>query len=185
MKKLITLFLLTFILISCGSAIELTQEYIDNQYNVEDRSISLENNQLSGFINLNEFKNDIEVNNIYLSNNKIEVLNISDFNKLWKLDISNNNIRFISDLNLPLNTRHLNISNNNLDSLSWLDKYENIKTLNISNNNLDDNDLKDIVKLKKLIFIKAEWNNFTAEMLQSINSINHRFLLKNNDPFVK
>lgn len=183
MKKIIAVISVTFLLISCWNTFELTQEYIEKQYNESDRSINLENTELTGFISLNEYKTEKEINNIYLSNNNIDVIYISSYDKLWKLDISNNSIRFIWDLNLPEKIRHIDLSYNDLDNIDWLEKYTQIKTLNLSHNNLDDDDLKNISEFEKLIFIKVEWNDFSPETLHEINTINARFLAVNQDPF--
>lgn len=191
MKKIISIIFVTLFIVSCGTSTEstkeinLTKEYIETQYIENDRSINLSNTQLKWFINLNKFKTEKEVNNIYISDNNIEVLYISTFDKLWKLDINNNPIRFINDLKLPISIRHLDISNTKIDNLSWLEKYTALKTLNISNLNLDDKDIKILWNFKKLIFIKIDWLVLSDESLNIINWINHRFLLKNSDPFIK
>jgi hypothetical protein len=84
MKKIFITACISLLLVSCTppKTIEITQEYFDAQYTQEDRSINLEDKNIKGFISLNEFKSDIEINNIYLSNNKIDIINVSDFDKL-------------------------------------------------------------------------------------------------------
>lgn len=181
MKKLVVVFLAVF-LFSCSNEFKLTKENVESTYLEENRSLNLEGKSLPQFLNLNKFMKDTEVNNIFVWNNKIQVIDISSFEKLWKLEIDNNDIRFIWDLKLPENIRHLNLSHNNLDSLKWIKKYKNLKTLDISYNNLDDEDI-DIVWLERLKYINIEWNNVSEEMLEKAANFNTRYLINNEVPY--
>jgi internalin A len=125
---------------------------------------------------------ETEVNNIYLNNNKIQLLDISWFDKLGKLDISNNDIRFISDLKLPLTIRHLNLSNNKITNLNGLEKYTKLKTLDISFNNIEESAI--VVKwLNNLKYINIEWNKVSTWTLSKLNEFNSVYLSNNKKPF--
>ena len=183
MKKIILTGISLFFLVSCWTAkIELTNDTVNDSYKISDRSINLSNKNLDYYVNLNNYMTGTEVNNIYLNNNNIEIININKYDKLWTLDISNNNIRFISDLNLPLTIRHLNLSNNNLTNLQGLDKYTKLKTLDLSYNNLEESDI--VIKgLDDLKYINIEWNNISTVWLDKINDFNRVYLSNNKIPF--
>ena len=180
MKKTIIL-LLIFILSSCSSY-ELNKENIEKTYIIENRSLNLQNKNIKWFVNLNIFMSETEVNNIFIQNNNIDTINISDFKDLWTLDVSNNNIRFISDLKLPFKIRSLNLSWNKLTSLKWLEKYKFLKKIDISNNNLKE---KDIIfkSFKYLKYINVIWNDISKEFTQKIDRFNSLFLSNNLVPF--
>lgn len=162
--------------------VNLTQEEVNVSYKQEDRSLNLNNKNLSGFVNFNKYLDDKEINNIYLADNNIEILDISNFDKLGRLDISNNVIRFGSDLRLPIGIRHINIANNNLDSLDGIIWLKKIKTLNLDGNNLDDDDivLSDFPNLK---YISAKNNNLSPDVLEAIDIFNNKYLINNPSPF--
>lgn len=181
MKKILALIVISLTLVSCWKY-DINKENIETTYKVENRSLNLDNKWIENFVNLNEFMIWTEVNNIYLQNNKIQKLNISDFKELWRLDISNNEIRFINDLTLPENIRHLNISNNNLSDIKWLDKYNNIKTLDISNNNIKGTDLN-LEIFPKLKYINITWNNMNDDILKKVDTFNSIYLSNNPIPF--
>ena len=124
-----------------------------------------------------------EVNNIFIWNNKIQLIDVSWFDKLWKLEINNNEIRFISDLKLPITIRHLNISNNNLTSLKLIEKYSKLKTIDISNNKLTDKDFEYFKWMKNFKYINMEWNEVSEELLLKINKFNSMYLRNNEEPF--
>lgn len=184
MKKMIFIIVLILLLNSCSSEYEINTDNIEGTYRIDDRSLNLDNKNITVFLNLNKYMSWTEVNNIYLQNNKIQRLDISEFSKLWRLDISNNDIRFINDLKLPKKIRHLNVSGNSLDDIDWLDNYLEMKTLDLSNNNLDDNDIN-FSKFKKLRYINIEWNKVSTGVINKINDFNSVYLSQNKKPFSK
>ena len=128
MKKILPLILFCILMVSCGK-IEITPELLEHSYNITDRSLQLSNIGVWGFINLNGLMNDTEVNNIYLEDNNIEMLNISEFDDVLRLDISNNKIRFLSDIKLPSDIGYLDISWNTLSNISDIIWYKKLKYL--------------------------------------------------------
>lgn len=183
MKKLLLIALSFLLLTSCGKeAFQLSNEKVENSYKTPDRSINLSNKWMENSVDLTEYMTGTEVNNIYLNDNKIQLVDVSKFDKLWKLDISNNDIRFISDLKLPLTIRHLNLSNNKLTNLKGLEKYTKLKTLDISFNNLEESAI--IIKwLKNLKYINVEWNTVSDELISKLNQFNATYLSNNKKPF--
>jgi hypothetical protein len=184
MKKISIFLFLLLLLTSCWKSFELNQKNIDDTYKTPDRSINLSNKWIKSFVDLNTYISEKEVNNIYLNDNNIQTINVSWYNKLWRLDISNNDIRFISDLKLPITIRHLNLSHNNLTNLKWLEKYTKLKTLDISYNNLEESGI--VVKwLKNLKYINVEWNKVNDELISKLNQFNSVYLSNNKKPFSK
>ena len=182
MKKLLLIPIL-FLFVSCGSNFEVNQENVANTYKGEDRSLNLTDENINGFVNLNGYMSGTEVNNIYVQDNNIEWLDISDYEDLWTLDISNNNIRFIWDLKLPLTIRHLNLSWNILTSLKWIEKYTKLKTLDISNNNITDDEI-DISPLENLLYINMDNNpDMSDEKINATKEFNSIYLSTNPKPF--
>lgn len=157
MKRFIVLILSLLFLVSCGtsspSSVELTSDAVMKTYKQENRSLNLEAKDISGFVSLNGLNGDTEIVNIYLSDNSIEVLNISEYTDLGRLVIANNNIRFFGDIKYPSQIRHLDLSGNMLESLDGIEKLTELKTLNVANNKLDDEDFKKLANLKKLQFV--------------------------------
>lgn len=183
MKIPLILLSIIFILFSCSNNFEMTKENVENTYKLENRSLNLVNKDIANFVNLNKYMSWTEVNNIFLWNNRIQLIDVSGFNKLWTLEINNNNIRFISDLRLPLTIRNLNISNNNLTNLKWIEKYLKLKIIDISNNKLDDKSLILLKSLKNLKYINIEWNDISEKILEEIKAFNSTYLSNNKKPF--
>ena len=174
------------ILASCGkTAFELSNESLLQSYEVPDRSLNLVEKDIKGFINLNLYLTGTEVNNIYLWGNEIEFLDISGYNKLGRIDLVNNNLRFVSDLKLPANIRHINISHNKLTDLNWLSGLEKLKTLDVSYNNLDEVDIKWLTNLKNLQYLNVEWNEVSQELLDKMTEFNAAYLSTHTIPYVK
>lgn len=183
-KKIIMWITLVF-LVSCWAKFEINSESLSDSYKDNNRSVNLNDKNITWFVNLNEYMTDKEVNNIFVQNNSIEWIDISDYNDLWTLDISNNNIRFIWDLHLPVNIRHLNLSWNNIESLEWIEKFKKLKTLDVSNNNLSDDKL-DVSALENLLYINLKWNtNISEEKLNAAAEFNALYLTNNPVPFSK
>jgi len=186
MKKISILILSVFILISCWkTAFKLSNESILANYETPDRSINLVEKEIKGFINLNLYLTGTEVNNIYLWKNEVEILDISEYNKLWRIDLNNNKLRFGSDLKLPANIRHINVSNNKLTNLEWFSGLAKLKTLDVSYNNLDESDIKWLTKLNKLQYLNIEWNEVSQELLDKMTEFNAAYLSTHTMPYVK
>jgi hypothetical protein len=78
MKKLLLITLSFFLLTSCGKVpFVLSDEIVQSSYKITDRSINLSNKGIENSVNLTEYMTETEVNNIYLNNNKIQLLDIS------------------------------------------------------------------------------------------------------------
>ena len=184
MNKFFCVFLILpfFILSSCSKDFVISENNISLSYKTEDRSINLWWKNIKGFVNLNWYLDWTEVNNIYVNDNYIEIIDVSKFKKLWRLDVSNNNIRFPSDIKLPSQIRHLDLSNNKLSNLWYILDLKKLKTLNVSNNNLEDNDF-DFKNLDNIKYINAEWNNLSKDMFYKIDEINSFYLKYNEKPF--
>lgn len=125
-------------------------------YIEENRSLNLNEMGILGFVNLNGLNGDTEIVNIYLSDNSIEVLNISEYTDLGELTIANNGLRFFGDVKYPAQIRHLDLSGNLLESLDGIEKLTELKTLNVKNNKLDDEDFKILAGLEKLQLVLLE-----------------------------
>lgn len=184
MKKTFILLFLILSFLSCSSSFELSNDIVKQSYLIPDRSINLSDKKITWFVDLNSYMTWTEVNNIYLNNNNIELVDVWEFEMLWKLDISNNNIRFISDLQLPLTIRHLNLSHNNLTNLKGIEKFTKLKTLDISFNNLQESDIK-LSWLDNLKYVNIEWNEIWLDMLTKFSQFNSTYLSNNKKPFSK
>lgn len=182
MKKILLILVSISLLISCTKEFEINKQNVESTYKIEDRSLNLANNEIKYFVNLNKYMTGTEVNNIYLQNNQIQKLNISDFDKLGRLDISNNEVRFINDLSLPKNIRHLSVAWNSLDNLNGLEQYINLKTLDLSHNNLEDEDI-DLWMFERLKFVNIDGNNVSIELINKVNEFNALYLSQNKKPF--
>lgn len=190
MKKLLIILFSILVLASCihekeEASYTLTDENLLQDYRVTDRSLQLSDKGFMWFLNLWTYLKDTEVNEVYLSNNKIETLDVSWFTKLLRLDINNNNIRFMWDLKLPENIRSINLSGNKLDTLAWIEKYKNIKILDVSNNQLQDDDIDILEELPELMYLNIEWNQMSEETINRINEFNSIYLRNNEVPFTK
>ena len=183
MKKVLLLIVSVFLISSCSNEFDGTKENIEATYKIENRSLNLENKNINFSLRLNHTMSGTEVNNIFLWQNKIQLIDVSWFEKLWTLEIDNNDIRFIWDLKLPLTIRHLNLSHNNLTSLKWIEKYTKLKTIDVSYNKLDSDSLKSLEWMKNLKYINVEWNSLSEKVLNKVNSFNSRYLLNNEIPF--
>ncbi|QFR39745.1 leucine-rich repeat domain-containing protein [Candidatus Gracilibacteria bacterium 28_42_T64] len=186
MKKVLIAIVSILLLASCGkTAFELSNKSLLASYETPDRSINLVGKEIKGFINLNLYLTGTEVNNIYLGNNEIELLDISGYNKLGRIDLGNNNLRFGSDLKLPANIRHINVSNNKLTNLEGFSGLEKLKTLDVSYNNLDEEDIKGLTKLNKLQYLNVEGNDVSQELLDKMTEFNKVYLSTHAMPYVK
>ncbi len=155
---------------------QLTQEDFIEAYKLKDRSVTLSENTLKGFVSLNGFNGDTEIVNLYLDKNEIEVLNISEYKDLWRLVISNNNIRFFGDIQYPEKIRHIDISFNQLENLDGIEKLTELKTLNVSYNKLNEQDFQKLASLTKLQLVYADGNNVSIEFLQRLATFNSKYL---------
>lgn len=148
-----------------------------SSYQQENRSLNLNEKSITGFVSLNGLNGDTEIVNIYIANNDIDIINVSEYPDLGRLDISGNNITFFADLKLPNQIRHLVLADNNLQNLDGIELLTELKTLDISGNRLDEADLKQLANLPKLQFIKVEGNeDISPEMTQQLNEFNIKYL---------
>lgn len=179
MKKFCVLFVSVF-LVSCGwvqdSDGDITAESVMSTYKKQDRSLNMADADISGFVSLNGLNGDTEIVNIYLQNNSIEVLNISEYEDLGRLNISNNGINFFGDIKYPSSIRHLDLSYNNLESLEGIQALTELKTLNVAHNKLTEEDFKVLWGLKKLQFIWVAGNDISPEFENNMNTFNAAYL---------
>jgi len=127
-------------------------------------------------VNLNDIKPDVEVGNLYLSENSIEVLNISEYENLGKLELQNNNITFFGDVKYPKKLRQLDLSFNNLQNLDGIEELTELQTLNLSFNKLDEDDFKALAGLDKLRLVYVDGNDVSLEFIEKITNFNFQYL---------
>jgi len=100
---------------------ELTGEIFMSAYTEEKRAVDLSDTGLKWFVSLNSLNGDMEIVNIYVSNNDIEVLNITDYPDLLRIVADNNNFNYFWDLKLPSTIKHIDLSYNHLKSLEGVE----------------------------------------------------------------
>lgn len=176
--KHIALLLLTLTWLSaCTPSFELTPESIMSTYQAPDRSLNLWDKGIAGFVNMNGLNGDTEIVNLYLQNNDIERLDVSDYSDLGRLDISNNDINYLANIKFPQQIRHIIITDSNLSTLDGIESLSELKTLDIRNNILDEDDLKKLANLPKLQLILAEGNpDISQQMLDNLAVFNIKYL---------
>ena len=189
LKAIITSIFIILLLTSCWKAELVSYDFNDQNlmrsYEAPDRSLNLWSKHIRGFVNMNLYLTWTEVNNIYMQNNYIEIIDISWYKKLWRIDLSNNLLYFWWDIKLPSDIRHINLSNNKLTSLDWLSGLKKLKTLDLSNNALDDDDIKWLKWLNKLEYINVKWNNVSQKILDKFDKFNEKYLSTHEMPYVK
>lgn len=185
MRNILIFISLVLFLVSCGydDSYKLNEENVEKTYKRVDRSLNLEDKKIKWYISLNKYMSWTEISNIFIWNNEIELINVSWFEKLWTLDIKNNNISFIWDLKLPINITSLNLSWNDLSDIKWIEKYTKLKKIDLSYNKLTDEDFESLKALKNLIYINVKWNDVSEELLNQISNFNATFLYNNDAPF--
>lgn len=185
MRNILIFISLVLFLVSCGydDSYKLNKENVEKTYKRVDRSLNLEDKKIKWYISLNKYMSWTEISNIFIWNNEIELINVSWFEKLWTLDIKNNNISFIWDLKLPNNITSLNLSWNDLSDIKWIEKYTKLKKIDLSYNKLTDEDFESLKALKNLIYINVKWNDVSEELLNQISNFNATFLYNNDAPF--
>lgn len=126
---------------------------------------------------MNGLNGDTEIVNLYLQNNDIERLDVSDYSDLGRLDISNNDINYLANIKFPQQIRHIIITDSNLSTLDGIESLSELKTLDIRNNILDEDDLKKLANLPKLQLILAEGNpDISQQMLDNLAVFNIKYL---------
>ena len=126
---------------------------------------------------MNGLNGDTEIVNLYLQNNAIETLDVSDYSDLGRLDISNNDINYLANIKFPQQIRHIIITDSNLSTLDGIESLSELKTLDIRNNILDEDDLKKLADLPKLQLILAEGNpDISQQMLDNLAAFNVKYL---------
>lgn len=178
----LTFLLITLLLISsCSwwsneSKDILSSEFFMSTYTQENRGVNLSNMNLSGFISLNGLNGTEEIVNIDISDNNIEVLNISEYKDLWRLRANNNTFDFFTDIKFPTQIRHIELANNELETLDWIENLTELKTLDVSYNKLDEEDFKKLANLESLQLIYAQWNNVSEDFLSRLDTFNAPYL---------
>ena len=112
-----------------------------------------------------------------LYNNAIEVLDVSKYSDLELLNISNNNLVFLSDLKLPTGIKHLNLSNNSLKNLDGIENLQELKTLDVRHNALSDNDLAKLSELLNLKVVLVDGNpDISAKLIRRLNNFSSKYI---------
>lgn len=181
MKKTLMLALTLLILASCSNDLKdendnLTAKGFMSTYSKDNRGVDHSDSGLKGFVSLNGLNGDEEIANIYVSNNEIEVLNISEFSDLLRIVADNNNIRYFWDVKYPTDIKHIDLSHNELESLDGVELLTELKTLNVAHNKLDEEDFKILWDLKNLQFIGVEGNDVSDDFLNNMNGFNAKYL---------
>lgn len=97
-----------------------------------------------------------EVLHLYVSNNDIDVLNISEYSDLIRLVVDSNSFTFFNDIKFPNQIRHINLADNQLETLAGIENLGSLVSLNVSNNLLDEEDFKILAGLDSLRVIYAQ-----------------------------
>ena len=181
MKKILFLSISLLVLSAClwsqkSYSDVLTTESFMSSYTSENRGVNLSDMDLSWFVSLNGLNNDEEIVNIYISNNEIEVLNISEYPDLGRIVADNNLIKYFGDIKYPNDIRHISLANNRLETLDWVENLTELKTLDVSNNMLEEEDFTKLASLKNLKLIYAQGNNVSDEFLERLDQYNAPYL---------
>ncbi len=147
-----------------------------SSYTSENRGVNLSDMELTWFVSLNGLNNNEEIVNIYISNNEIEVLNISEYPDLGRIVADNNLIKYFGDIKYPNDIRHISLANNRLETLDWVENLTELKTLDVSNNMLDEEDFKKLASLEKLQLIYAQGNDVSQDFLERLDEFNTAYL---------
>jgi Leucine-rich repeat (LRR) protein len=132
--------------------------------------------ELTWFVSLNGLAGDEEIANIDISNNTIQVLNISQYSKLLRIIADNNVITYFWDIKYPAEIKFISVANNQLETLDGIEKLTELKTLDVSNNKLDEEDFKKLASLKNLQLIIADGNDVSDEFLGRLQTFNAAYL---------
>lgn len=111
-----------------------------------------------------------------VSNNDIDVLNITDYPNLTRLVANNNSFTYFNDIKFPSQIKHINLANNDLESLEAIDNLIWLVSIDVSNNMLDEEDFNILNNMENLKVIYASWNNVSNEFLIKLFNFNARYL---------
>ncbi len=181
MKKILLAILCVFLLIWCSKGSsdeqsELTSEVFMTKYTSDKRVVDLSSMWLSDFVSLNWLNWDTEIVNMNVSNNDIDVLNITDYPNLTRLVANNNSFTYFNDIKFPSQIKHINLANNDLESLEAIDNLIWLVSIDVSNNMLDEEDFNILNNMENLKVIYASWNNVSNEFLIKLFNFNARYL---------
>ena len=95
------------------------------------REIKAERNQIYNF----EIASNRQVKTLDLSDNRLTALNLTNYNDLRDLDLSNNRIEGIMSLTYLASAETIDLHNNSIDSLT-IDAMPALKTFNVASNKL-------------------------------------------------
>jgi len=146
-------------------------KYIDDK-----RVIDLSDMWLSDFISLNGLNWDTEIVNMNVSDNDIDVLNITEYPDLIRLVAKNNSFTYFNDIKFPPQIKHINLANNDLESLETIDKLTSLVSIDVSDNLLDEDDFDVLMNMENLKVVYASWNNVSNEFLIKLFNFNARYL---------
>lgn len=181
MKKILLTGLFFLLLTWCAietsrKPIELTDEMFMSQYTSDKRAVDLSSMWLNDFVSLNGLNGDTEIVNINVSDNDIDVLNITDYPNLIRLVAKNNSFTYFNDIKFPQGIKHINLANNELESLETIDRLSSLVSIDVSNNLLDEDDLNMLLNMENIKVIYATWNNVSNEFLIKLFNFNARYL---------
>ena len=146
-------------------------KYIDDK-----RVVDLSGMWLSDFVSLNGLNWDTEIVNMNVSDNDIDVLNITDYPNLIRLVANNNSFTYLNDIKFPTGIKHINLANNQLESLETIDSLSSLVSIDVSYNMLDEEDFDILNNMENLKVIYASWNNVSNEFLIKLFNFNARYL---------
>lgn len=175
----IYILILLILLSSCSfqsrESFVLDKTSILSRYDSESRVLDLSNLGITWFVTLGEHLAWSVVNTIDISGNNIQKLDVSQVDTLVRLDVSQNDIIFSSDLELPPTIRHLNIRENGLRDLSNFQQLSKIKTMDLSSNELEDTDIF-LRNFPKIEYVNINDNVLiTAELRNAVDQLNNRY----------
>jgi len=178
----VSVFITILLLISCSQAElidedwDLTAEGFMETYTRDKRLVNLSESWLEWFVSLNGLNGETEIVNIDVSDNAIEVLNITQYPNLLRLVADNNNFVYFTDIKFPENIKHLSLANNMLENLEGIENLKNLISIDISGNNLDEDDFQALEGMDTLRYIEATGNNLSEEFQIGLFNYNQRYL---------
>lgn len=122
--------------------------------------------------------NNIEVATASASGNNFSNLSALKNDKIKSLNLSNSNIKSLSEISIPDKIETLSLNNNKITSLDGIEKFKNLSSLSIDGNQIQS--LNGISKLTALITLSAD-DNKISDAADLISLKNLYFVsLKNN-----
>lgn len=140
-------------------------------------TLSIANNTLKAVQNT-----DVQLESLDISGNQLEVLIFASGSTIKELNISDNVLRYWSDIQLPLNLEVLNVNNNKLNDIKGFGELLQLRYLDLSENELSDLNMKELSKQKKLEYIDISWNlEMSPERVEAMTKYNTKYLEKQNE----